>query len=276
MNDSEFMARLEPKRFPELTPYLQTLNDVSLHLLLSSSSRSFLLCVCRRIAHLQAMSERAIDFYRSQSATVDQAGHLKVQNQPLQQAYQKMQRITAASLVKVADFEKLLNTLSADVRQIYQAILPNIVKHQNPAAQGKQLDLLVKAAQSQLELTALLAANPPTPFLPVIKKFFSKDLPAFRSNTDPARLYFANYDLLGVQDDKASLRAREARHVYIDLFKKTEMGLETQQWRRCTRCASVMEDVFGTRAGLTFVLGQQRKCACGGHWALLPRGKLIL
>ncbi|KAH0491294.1 hypothetical protein TgHK011_002731 [Trichoderma gracile] len=276
MNDSEFMARLEPKRFAEMTPYLHTLNEVSLHLLLSSSSRSFLLCVCRRIAHLQAMSERAIDFYRGQSATVDPAGHLKVQNQPLQQAYQKMQRITANSLVKVADFEKLLNTLSADVRQIYQAILPNIVKHQNTATQGKQIDLAVKSAQSQLELSILLTANPPTPLLPVIKKFFSKDLPAFRSNTDPARLYFANYDLLGVQDDKSSLRAREARHVYVDLFKRTEMRLGTQQWRRCTRCASVMEDVFGSRAGFTFVLGQQRKCACGGLWALLPRGKLIL
>jgi mediator of RNA polymerase II transcription subunit 16 len=189
-----------------------------------------------------------------------------------------MQHITTSSLVKVADFEKLLNVLGADVRQAYQAFLPNMIKNQsqNMAPQGKQIDMAVKAAQVQVELSMLLAAGPPGPFLPVIKKFFNKDLPAFRSICDPSKLFFANYDLLGVQEDDSSLGRNGSRFTYVDLFKRVEMKLGAQQWRRCTRCTSVMEDVFGTRPGFIFVLGQQRRCACGGLWALLPKGKLIL
>ncbi|KAL7945985.1 mediator complex, subunit Med16 [Trichoderma barbatum] len=276
MNDSEFIARLEPKRFSELTPYLQKRNDVSLHLLLSSSSRSFLICVCRRIAHLESLSERAIEFYRGQSAAVDQTGVPKSTNTQLHQAYQKMQHITASSLVKVADFEKLLNILGADVRQAYQAFLPNMIKNQSTAPQGKQIDLAVKAAQVQLELNMLLAAPPPAPFLPVVKKLFSKDLPAFRRLCDPSKLFFANYDLLGVSDDEVNLGRKGLPLIHVDLFKRAEMKLGSHQWRRCARCSSVMEDVYGTRPGFSFILGQQRKCACGGPWVLLPKGKLIL
>ncbi|KAL6904390.1 mediator complex, subunit Med16 [Trichoderma evansii] len=273
MNDSEFMARLEPKRFNELTPYLHKRNDISLHLLLSSSSRSFLLAMCRRIAHLEQLSIKANEFYRRQPQMgVDQTGAAKPLNPQLQQAYQKMQQITSSCLIKASEFEKLLNILGADIRQAYQTFLPAFVKNQTVAPQGKQIDLAVKSAQVQIELSLLLAAPPPAaPFIPVVKKLFTKELPAFKALTDPAKLFFANYDLLGVQDDKP-----QPRKMYVDLFRKAEMKLGAQQWRRCTRCASVMEDVFGTRPGYTFVLGQQRRCACGGVWALLPKGKLLL
>ncbi|KAK1241472.1 hypothetical protein MKX08_001446 [Trichoderma sp. CBMAI-0020] len=274
MNDSEFMARLDPKRIAELTPYLHKRNDISLHLLLSSSSRSFLLAICRRIAHLETLSTKANEFYRRQPQMgVDQTGAPKPLNPQLQQAYQKMQQITSTCLIKASEFEKLLNMLGADIRQAYQTFLPTLVKNQAGVGQGKQIDMAVKAAQIQLELGMLLAVSPPAaPFVPVIKKLFTKDLPAFKALTDPAKLFFANYDLLGVQDDKSQL----PKDVYVDLFRKAEIKLGAHQWRRCTRCASVMEDVFGTRPGYTFVLGQQRRCACGGVWALLPKGKLFL
>ncbi|UKZ66623.1 uncharacterized protein TrAtP1_007795 [Trichoderma atroviride] len=274
MNDSEFMARLEPKRIAELTPYLYKRNDISLHLLLSSSSRSFLLAICRRIAHLETLSTKANEFYRRQPQMgVDQTGAPKPLNPQLQQAYQRMQQITSTCLIKASEFEKLLNILGADIRQAYQTFLPTLVKNQAGMGQGKQIDMAVKAAQIQLELGMLLAVSPPAaPFIPVIKKLFTKDLPAFKALTDPAKLFFANYDLLGVQDDKSQL----PKDVYVDLFRKAEIKLGAQQWRRCTRCASVMEDVFVSRPGYTFVLGQQRRCACGGIWALLPKGKLFL
>lgn len=272
MNDSEFLEKLDPKRIAELTQYLHKRNDISLHLLLSSSSRNFLLAICRRIAHLTQLSTNANEFYRKQPQMgVDQTGAPKPLNPQLQQAYQKMQQVTSSCLIKAGEFEKLLNTLGGDVRQAYQSFLPTMVKNQT-GGQGKQIDMAVKAAQIQLELSMLLAASPPTLFVPVIKKFFTKDLPAFKALTDPAKLFFANYDLLGVQDDKSQL----PKKIYVDLFRKAEIKLGAQQWRRCTRCASVMEDVFGTRPGYTFVLGQQRRCACGGVWALLPKGKLFL
>ncbi|RFU79222.1 mediator of rna polymerase ii transcription subunit 16 [Trichoderma arundinaceum] len=217
MNDSEFIEKLEPKRFPEVTQHLHKRNDISLHLLLSSSSRSFLLAACRRIAHLQGLSTRAIEFYRKQPIAMDQAGATKTPNPQLQQAYQKMQHITSSSLIKITEFEKLLNILGSDVRQAYSTFLPTLVKNQTGAPQGKQIDLAVKAAQVQLELGMLLAASPPVAFIPVIKKFFSKDLPAFRALTDPAKLFFANYDLLGVQEEKSSMGPKASRNIPIYL-----------------------------------------------------------
>lgn len=278
MNDSEFMDRLVPPRYAEATPFLHERNDVSLHLLLCSSSRSFLSAICRRISHLEALSTRAIEFYRRQSATADQSGASKPPNAQLQQAYQKMQHVTSSTLIKVSEFEKLLNSIGADVRQCYQTFLPNLVKHSTNAPQGKQIDVAVKQAQFQIEMGMLLGGSPPPAFLLLIKKFFTKDLPAFRSLTDPAKLFFADFELLRIQDDSRSLAARKAKGTYVDMFKRSELQMSERspRWRRCTRCAAVMEDVFGSRPGFTFVLGQQRKCSCGGYWALLPEGKRLL
>ncbi|KND89513.1 Mediator of RNA polymerase II transcription subunit 16 [Tolypocladium ophioglossoides CBS 100239] len=278
MNDDNFTQRLIQPRFVQVTAYLHERNDVALHLLLCSSSRSFLSALCRRIALMEALSNKAIEFYRRQSATADQTGTGKLPNPQLQQAYQKMQQVTTSSLVNVTELEKLLNVLGSDVRLAYQNFLPAVIKKGPNAPQGKQVDVAIKTTQIQFEVGMLLAAPPPPAFLPVIKKLFSKDLPAFRAQTDPAKLFFANFDLLGVQDDDASLAARKAKGSYVDLFKKVELRPSTTgpQWKRCTRCASVMEDVFGSRPGFTFLLGQQRKCSCGGHWALLPKGKLVL
>ena len=278
MNDDNFTQKLIPQRFVEMTAYLHERNDVALHLLLCSCSRSFLSALCRRIAHMEALSNKAIDFYRRQSAMADQTGAGKLPNPQLQQAYQKMQQVTGSSLVNVTELEKLLNVLGSDIRQAYQHFLPTMIKNGANAPQGKQIDVAIKTTQIQFEVGMLLATSPPPAFLPVIKKLFSKDLPAFRAQADPAKLFFADFELLGAQDDAASLAARRAKGSYVDLFKRVELRPSAvgAQWRRCTRCASVMEDVFGSRPGYTFVLGQQRKCSCGGYWALLPKGKLML
>lgn len=270
------MELLIPQRFNEIAPYLHDKNNIALHFLLSSSTRGFLSAVCRRLGHLEALSTRAIEFYRRQSATADQSTSSKAAPQ-LQQAYQRMQHVTSSGLVKVAEFEKLLTQLGADIRQTYQAVLPSLVKAQQPGLQGKQIDMAVKTTRVQFELALLLSASPHPPFLQIMHKFFHKDLRAFRALTDPAQLFFANYDLLEVQDDKRSLAARKARGMtYVDVFKRLEIKPgPNQQWRRCARCARVMEDVFVSRPGFSFVLAQQRKCACNGLWTLVPGSKLL-
>lgn len=276
MNDNKFMELLVPQRFTEIAPYLHEQNNIALHFLLSSSTRGFLSAVCRRLGHLEALSTRAIEFYRRQSAAADQSTSGKAAPQ-LQQAYQRMQHVTSSGLVKVTEFEKLLTVLGGDIRQTYQTVLPSLVKSQQAALQGKQIDMAVKSTRVQFELALLLSASPPPPFLQVMNKFFNKDLRAFRNLTDPAQLFFANYDLLEAQDDKRSLAAKKARGMmYVDVFKRLEIKPgPNQQWRRCARCAGVMEDVFVSRPGFSFVLAQQRKCACSGLWTLLPRGKLL-
>ncbi|KAK9439087.1 RNA polymerase II Mediator complex subunit Sin4 [Metarhizium brunneum] len=277
MNDDNFIQRLNPQRFGELNQYLHDRNDVSLHLLLSSSSRSFVSAVCRRISLLENISNKAIEFYKRQ-ASGDQQGGAKPPNPQLQQAYQKMQQVTSTSLIKVTEFEKLLNILASDIRQTYAQCIPGMARNRPNPPQGKQMDIAIKNTQAHFEMAMLLSGSLGSYFLPVLSKLFAKDLPAFRKLTDPAKLFFADFELLGVQDDRSSLAARKAKGVHVDIFKRTELrsGCGTSRWRRCTRCTAVMEDVFGSRPGFTFVLAQQRKCSCSGYWALLPKGKLVL
>ena len=68
MAEPKFMKLLVPSRFGEMTRYLQERNDVSLHLLLCSSTRGFLSAVCRRLLHLDALSSRALEFYERRVA----------------------------------------------------------------------------------------------------------------------------------------------------------------------------------------------------------------
>lgn len=277
MNDEEFTQRLVPQRFAEATVYLHERNDISLHLILCSSSRNFLSALCRRIVHLETLSNRAIDYYRRQSVGAE-TGSGKPPNPQLQQAYQRMQQVTTSSPVRVAEFEKLLNVLGSDIRQAYQAFLPTWIRNGPNPPQGKQMEAAIKTAQVQLEVGMLLGTSPPPAFLPVMKKLLAKDLPALRDLINPGSVFFADYTLLGVQDDARSLVARRARRAHVDLFKRVELRRSATgpQWRRCTRCSSVMEDVSAAgRPGFTFVLGQQRKCSCAGYWTLLPEGKLV-
>ncbi|KAI8264906.1 hypothetical protein K4K56_005253 [Colletotrichum sp. SAR 10_98] len=293
LDDPQFLALLTPQRFSEMSAYLQSRSDVSLHLLLCSSTRGFLSAVCRRILHLEILSNRAIEFYERRAAISNandpNAATSKNLHTVLYKAYQKMQRVTSSSLIKVQEFDRLLTVLNNDIRSAYQTSLAALANKNPAGAQGnpKAIEQQIKGAQFHCELNMLLASSPPPSFLQVLLKFFNTDLKNYRAQTDPSKLFFADFDLLEIDDDRRSLSARKARGQYIDAFKRVELvgppvrgakeleEAKTPQWRRCVRCAAIMEDASGSRPGFTFVLAQQRKCSCGGHWALLPRGALI-
>lgn len=239
-------------------------------------------------------------------------------------SYQRMQRYTSSSLIKVAEFGELLSALGSDIRTAYEAMLRPLAERQRQQQQRQQqqqqqqqgpngnktqqqqqqqqggLDQAVKRAQAQCELTILLGNGPPNAFVPVLKKFFEVDLPAFRAQTDRAQLFFADFTLLDVLDDPRSLQERRARGKHVDAFKRSEIELaprddgteapatgRQQQLpgangstgvllrRRCVRCAAVMEDVTSQKPAVTFVIAQQRKCPCGGCWGLLAKGATV-
>jgi len=303
LDDRMFGTLLEdPKRFPELSTYMQSRGDVSLHLLLCSSTRGFLSAACRRLIHLEALSNRATQYYERQVAqSLKDGDPAAVAARPtpvLYVAYMKMQRATSSSLVKVVEFEKLIASLSQEIRTSYQKSLAGLAlrSQQDPKSGQQGQDQVVKRAQAHSELDMLLAGNPPPSFRDMLLRFFKTNVEAFRSQTDPAKLYFGNFELLEVEDDPRSIARKKAKGEYIDVFKRVALvsghsGMPKgsgdgsaangsgedagPQWRRCVRCASVMEDVFGNRPGFTFVLAQQRKCSCGGNWGLLPRGSLV-
>lgn len=274
MNDDDFMERLVPARAGELAALLHGKNDVSLQILLCSSSRSFLTALCRRVAHLDALSKKAIEFYRRHSASADPNASNKSPNLHLRQSYQNLQQVSSSGLVSVTEFEKLVNTLGVGIMQTYDKALPDIVKRGTNPPQGRQEDEAVKSARAHMETMMLLAAAPPPPLLLILKKFFTVDVPAFRRSVDPAKLFFATFDILDIRKDRRDVDGVKVAH--LDTFTKTKLKMSpTQQWRRCTRCASVMEEFVPRSPGLTFMLTQQRRCPCSGTWAVLPHGKLV-
>lgn len=301
---------------------------MALHLLLCSSTRGYLSAACRRLFHLESLSQRAINFYENKAAihnATDPAGAANRSPGALYHAYQKMQRFTSTSLVKIGDMDKLLTALGAEIRKAYQDSLTGLAHRQGSGPNGQQpgsgggagggansqqgqgQDPAVKRAQMHCELSMLLASTPPHSFQGVLLIFFNKFVRSYRGQTDPAKLFFANYALLEVEDDPESIAERKSGGMYVDVFKRCELYAADrlrnghlqqqqqqngagpnggqagevvvdnpdQQWRRCVRCSAVMENVSGHRPGFTFVLAQQRKCACGGAWGLLHKGKMV-
>ncbi|KAL1843023.1 hypothetical protein VTJ49DRAFT_3337 [Mycothermus thermophilus] len=368
LDDPEIMVKLnDPKRFPELAKYLHSKGNVALQLMLCSSTRGFLSATCRRLMQVESVSNRTSTYYENLALQLQQdpaaAANVARPAPALLQAYQRMARAVAAPLVRVADFERLLSELSSDIQAAYRRSFTGLnaanlkPQHANMTEQQQQQlnEQFVKKATAHCELDMLLGKNPPPSFREVLLKFFTQTLPAFRNQTDPARLYFADYDLLEVSgsDDNAvrALHARKAEGRYVDAFKRVELvvpprssratttgprtangdgsrnagggssgtgsgtvtnnsgannpppwapaisyGVWTPiggrrgsstgstsdnagnnnniepQWRRCVRCAAVMEDIWSGKPGFNFVLSQQRKCVCGGGWGTMPKG----
>ncbi|KAM0322887.1 hypothetical protein ACHAQA_009229 [Verticillium albo-atrum] len=293
LDDAKFAELLQPRNYAEISNYLRSRPDPALQLLLCSATRGFLSAVCRRLTHLDQISHKAIEFYDRRAAmqnATDPSGQSKVATIALNKSYQRMQQIISSSHIKVQNFDQLLTTLSGDVRSAYQTAFAGLAaqaqKNEGNQQGLKQIDAQIKGAQIISELNLLLAAQPPPPFLPVLKKLFTQDLRKFRAQTDPSKLFFADLGLLETDDAPRVLGARRAAGRYVDVFRRVEMTKAVRaeeeergkggalHWRRCVRCAAVMEDVFGSRPGFTFVLTQQRKCSCGGYWALLPKASI--
>jgi mediator of RNA polymerase II transcription subunit 16 len=334
LDDPEIMAMLgDPKRFPELGKYLQSKDDVALQLLLCSSTRGFLLAACRRLMHVETISSRTSQYYdglvQQQQKQDPTASAASARPHPaLYHAYQRMARALSTPLVKVSEFERLLSDLSTDIHAAYQRSFSGLSaakvkpqQHANMTEQQQQQlnEQFVKKALAHCELDMLLDRTPPPSFRDVLLRFFSTTLPAFRAQTDPAKLYFANYDLLEMGENPKIFHARKAMGRYVDVFKRVELavgpprrkrtadggeknpaggggggggsggsgaprlnilhgvwtgigGDSGPQWRRCVRCAAVMEDIWSGKPGYNFVLSQQRKCVCGGSWGSMPRG----
>ncbi|CAK7233542.1 Mediator of RNA polymerase II transcription subunit 16 [Sporothrix curviconia] len=308
LDDAKFMSFLKGDNFNELVPYLQEKNEVALHLILCSSTRGFLSAACRRLLHLDTMSSRAIQYNELQQQQSGSNGHSALRS-ALFTSYHKMQRYTSSSLIRVQELDKLLWALGEEIRQTYQsktggAAAAAAKKQGQGQGQGQgqaptpTVDPEAKRFQARCEQALLLANNMPPSFQPLLYKFFDENLRNFRTLNDPAKLYFADYSILEVEDDARSLREKRARHTHIDVFKRVELKLASnsssngtaipppghplplhpspsEYLRRCVRCTSIMEDITGTRPGYTFVLAQQRKCSCSGNWGFLPRSTFV-
>lgn len=296
-DDPEFLAIINNQtRFWELTKFLQSQKNVALHLLLCSSTRTFLLLACRQYTHFYNLSLRAVDFHARAVAN----NSIVPSQEALCDAYRKMTQHSANALVKLADFEKLIRQLSQEIRSGYEMSLPGLTGQGKQAngqqgqqgSRSKPHDDPMKKALDHCELSLLLARPPPPSFQKVLQNFF-QHVNEFWGQTNPLKICFADYSLLEVEEDEKALAKKKAQGYYVDVFRRCRLNAADRigivgdtptsalapevldkQWRRCVRCAAVMQNISGIKAGVTFVLAQQRKCACGGCWGLLHIGQM--
>lgn len=295
--DPKFMDLLQDTRsFTEMTNFLKAKNDISVHLLLCSSTRGFLAAICRRLTHLQSIATKAVQYWENRPPMQSTDSHAST-SRSLHQAYLRLHKCTTTDLVKVDEFDRLLSSVGADVRQAYQTSLAGLHQRHQQQQQGQpsrpgqsnSAEQAVKKAQAHCELMILLGDQPPSnSFQPLVKKLFETDLRNLMGSSDRAELFFTDFPLLEVEENPQRLAARQAEGLYVDVFRRVELrdpklgkdaangaefvvpGTGSPGYRRCVRCCSVMEDVVASRPGYNFVVAQQRKCACGGNWAALP------
>lgn len=206
----------------------------------------------------------------------------------LRTAYMQIATLTSGTIVRIKTFETLLSSLSALIKTSYQSHTPPLSG--SPAADK---------ARGFLETKMLFGGSFPQAFKGIIVELFKEDglLEKVKEEIDPARLFFADFTLLEVDEDAASVKKRKNMGKTIDCFRKDWMvnpssksnaekngggeggdgtvvsGKQAQKWKRCSRCASVMEDLVMNRQQLQWLVMQQRRCFCSGYWNTLASGK---
>ncbi|KAH9903964.1 RNA polymerase II mediator complex subunit Sin4 [Xylariomycetidae sp. FL2044] len=308
LDDTRFMGLLNQTNQSQLhymTAYLHSKHDIALHMVLCSATRGLLSAVCRRINLVESFSTRAVNWYETRPEISDinnnNNPHASAQHRAhmaLAGAYRKIKVYTSSALIKANEFEQLVSTLGADIRSAYStafAPLEQAAKARQSPSQNPNVPKPdpSQEARKHCEIQMLLLHPPPPSFLPVIQKFFRKDLTELRARTNIANLFFSDFSVLELDDEPRCLEKRRARGTRVDFFSRTLISRENGpggssssssaaagargrvggvRWRVCIRCASIMENIPATptKPGLTFLSIQQKLCCCGGRLALLP------
>lgn len=293
-------------KLPELLAHLRSTNTISLHMLLSSPTRGFLTAICRRLSHLDWIARRAIMQSSSGAASnaanpaAPQASSSSI-SPALKNAYLQIATLTTNTILRIKTIETVLGSLTANIKDAYRNATPSLAGR--PA----------EAARNALETKMLFGGSFPDAFKPVIVELFRKGglLETVRDDIEPAKLFFADFSLLEVDEDATSVAKRKNSGMTMDCFRKTWLenpkkrkgrndrvtqnvaaggdangsgnpaqdgaggGRQVARWRRCARCAAVMEDVLTERRVLQWLIMQQRRCYCSGWWDTLAPGETV-
>jgi mediator of RNA polymerase II transcription subunit 16 len=283
------LTNVEGFSLPDLHQHVRDTNMVSLHLLLSSSTRGFLTAICRRLIHLDWIARKAIaqSVGHSGTPTPNSQGN----NPPsslspaLRNAYLHIATLVNSTILRIKTMETLLGGLTTSIKDVYGSTLPKSQPNDK--------------ARNALEIKMLFGGEFPEAFKPVIVELFKPEglLEAVREDIEPAKLFFADFSLLEVNEDKTSLAKRKASNMTMDCFRKNWLPnpkkgakknhndqsdgststnrKQLARWRRCARCAAVIEDVLTERRALQWLIMQQRRCFCGGYWDTLSVGEMV-
>lgn len=113
---------------PDLLAHLHLTNTVSLHFLLSSSSRGFLTAICRRLQHIDYIARRAMNIH-PQTNTPNSNPSVPIPgpiSPALRSAYTQIATLTANSILKIKTVETLLSSLSVLIKTAYASHNPSL------------------------------------------------------------------------------------------------------------------------------------------------------
>ncbi|KKA29121.1 hypothetical protein TD95_002337 [Thielaviopsis punctulata] len=311
MDDKEFQELLQQKL--DYHGFLLKRNNISLNFLLNSSSRGFLVAILRRLQHMETLSKKATSYYERNYMTGEIKVPMPLyraysrMHKVIESSIFKFDEFEAFLSGIGAD-------VRASYQRMHGLMIRRQQQQANGNGQvlsaeqiSKQIEPMFRAFISKAELGMMISPNIPPMMNGLIKKLMAVDLPALRAKIDYKALFFHDFTLLEIQDSPEALRERQSREVLVDSFKhvilpsaqvlankKTVPGenyqggmsgqmpphiktaVSTGKIRRCVRCAAVMEDVYGHKPGLTYVLAQMKGCHCGASWGLAPRGRTKL
>ncbi|KAH8662907.1 mediator of RNA polymerase-like protein II transcription subunit 16 [Tricladium varicosporioides] len=287
------LKRIDGFTLPDLLSHLRATNTISLHLLLSSPTRGFLTAICRRLSHLDYIARRAMSY-----SSGPQNGKDPSTPQPansispdLRNAYLQIATLTTNTILRIKTIETLLGSLTALIKEAYKSC--------NPPLSGQ----IAERARNTLEIKMLFGGQFPDAFKMVIVELFKREglLENVRDDIEPAKLFFADFTLLEVDEDAVSVARRKNAGLTMDCFRKAWLenpkkklqhadskdaekdganggnanGRQVARWRRCARCAAVMEDMLSERRALQWLIMQQRRCFCSGYWDTLNPGQTV-
>ena len=300
---------LDTLSLTELNDYLRSANTVALHLLLASSTRGFLIAICRRLAHLDYTARKAMS--SAAQAAHSQPGQAGLVSNSLRASYTAIATLTQEAIVPVRHFEAFVTNIAGLVKDTYLA--------HNLPVQERYTGLPGEVNRNSIEAQVLFGGPLPETYKLAIGKLFSDALPKLRGEIDTGLLFFHDFSALHLPLSDDTLLGRETRdgeraaanaalaahrraanaekrvRYTVDIFGRRRAELPAQsekrdgakvgnvvgsgngnvngkRWRRCVRCAAVMEDLTSKAAVIQFLVMQQRRCCCAGGWYLLPGG----
>ena len=257
---------------PDLVAHLHSTNTISLHLLLSSPTRGFLHAICRRLAHLDYMARKAIVHtipgHPSNPATNPGSGQNGAANAArqtpslspeLRAAYMKIATLTTTATLRIATFETLLSSLTSHIKNAYSMHSPPLSG--SPAAEK---------ARNTMEINMLFGGAIPDTFKGVIVELFRKEglLDAMRDEIEPARLFFANFAMLEVDDDPVSVRDRKRSRQTMDCFRKTWLAHPPK--KQAAAAAATNGNVNGNASAVAVTNGTSGTPAAAAALAATP------
>jgi mediator of RNA polymerase II transcription subunit 16, fungi type len=202
---------------PELLAHLHSTNTISLHILLSSPTRGFLTAICRRLVHLDYIARKAITYPGANNTPNPQNPNQNTQHQTssvspaLRAAYMQIATLTSNSILRIKTFETLLASLASLIKNAYAS--------HNPPLSGSPP---AEKARNSLEIKMLFGGSFPDAFKSVLVELFRKEglLDAVQEEIEPARLFFADFTMLEVDEDAVSVGRRKALGKTMDCFQK--------------------------------------------------------